>query len=108
MRLGAAFTVSHAKSELKDFPPGDDLSHKMMTCQHTTFALPDSAAPFGSSGNRFPDILFQPILDTFAHRVLAYECLVRTNEPARSARITTMAIQSAAAQNPDGLYLFPL
>jgi EAL domain-containing protein (putative c-di-GMP-specific phosphodiesterase class I) len=80
----------------------------MMTCQHTTFAPVDSPASFSGAGNGFPAILFQPILDTFAHRVLAHECVVSTIEPARNARINALAIQSAAAQNAEGRYLFRL
>jgi EAL domain-containing protein (putative c-di-GMP-specific phosphodiesterase class I) len=65
-----------------------------------------------------PLVLFQPIVDTFAHCVLAHECFVRTpktgvpgtgsedgRNPLQATQTRKLAIQSAASQNRGGLYL---
>jgi EAL domain-containing protein (putative c-di-GMP-specific phosphodiesterase class I) len=55
---------------------------------------------------------FQPIFDTFKHRVLAYECLPRqdrdTGETLEAARLRSLAIHSAARQTREGLHFFNL
>jgi EAL domain-containing protein (putative c-di-GMP-specific phosphodiesterase class I) len=96
-----------------------------MTCQHPVFGtaalrgpLPLEAVsePFDPESPWFEPILFQPVADTFEHRILAYECVSRgfailSDEPARlaqAARLRALSIQSAARQNPHGLYLFNL
>jgi EAL domain-containing protein (putative c-di-GMP-specific phosphodiesterase class I) len=79
-----------------------------MTCQHTLF---------GSGESQFPllpespvPILFQPIVDTFEHRILAHECLLRLSDtqPVEAARVRSLAIHSAALQAPQGLYFLNL
>jgi EAL domain len=95
--------VSHAKSELKDlFRSSDPLKRtkKQMACQHILFEPGESEGPLIPEYQReigFP-ALFQPIVDTFEHRILAHKCLVQPDEEA------VKAIQSAARQTPRGLY----
>jgi EAL domain-containing protein (putative c-di-GMP-specific phosphodiesterase class I) len=75
-----------------------------MACQHTLFEPGESQGPLlpGYQAEMNFPVLFQPIVDTFEHRVLAHQCLIRSNgEPAT-------AIHSAARQAPQGLYFLKL
>jgi EAL domain-containing protein (putative c-di-GMP-specific phosphodiesterase class I) len=80
-----------------------------MTCQHTLFAsqLTDPRSEAG-----FERVWFQPIVDTFEHRILAHECLFRsegdTRETIEGALGRALAIRSAASQSRQGLYFFNL
>jgi EAL domain-containing protein (putative c-di-GMP-specific phosphodiesterase class I) len=55
---------------------------------------------------------FQPIIDTFEHRILAYECLNgsegESSQTIEAARFRALAIHSAAKQARQGLYFFDL
>jgi EAL domain-containing protein (putative c-di-GMP-specific phosphodiesterase class I) len=101
-----------------------------MICQHTLFESGESHIPLPRQCQ--PEtgsiqILFQPIVDTFEHRILAHECLFRRSgiplsgaeqspeqSPEQSyngveaARVLSLAIQSAARQTPRGLYFLNL
>jgi EAL domain-containing protein (putative c-di-GMP-specific phosphodiesterase class I) len=52
-------------------------------------------------------IWFQPIVDTFEHRILAYDCVVRYAGDG-DAIMRSMAIHSAAEQSRQGLYFINL
>jgi EAL domain-containing protein (putative c-di-GMP-specific phosphodiesterase class I) len=59
---------------------------------------------------------FQPIIDTFEHRIFAYECLFRqegdssqtSGEGMNVARFRSLVIHLAARQELEGLYFFNL
>lgn len=59
---------------------------------------------------------FQPIVDTFEHRILAYECYLRSegdsgethSEGMEAAQCRALAIHSAARQARQGMYFFNL
>jgi EAL domain-containing protein (putative c-di-GMP-specific phosphodiesterase class I) len=55
---------------------------------------------------------FQPIVDTFEHRILAHECILRheghDNETIEAARTRVLTIHSAARQTRQGSYFFSL
>jgi EAL domain-containing protein (putative c-di-GMP-specific phosphodiesterase class I) len=55
---------------------------------------------------------FQPIVDTFEHRILAYECLFRQegdiSRDAKASQFRSLAIHSAARQTRRGLFFFSL
>jgi EAL domain-containing protein (putative c-di-GMP-specific phosphodiesterase class I) len=59
-----------------------------------------------------PQAWFQPIVDTFEHRILAHECFFRhegdDTEAIEAARVRALAIHSAAGQARQGLYFFNL
>jgi EAL domain-containing protein (putative c-di-GMP-specific phosphodiesterase class I) len=89
-----------------------------MSCQHILFEPGEGLGPLLREYEPEPSapILFQPIVDTFEHRILAHECLVRLSgaqagfegETVEAARVRSMAIQSAARQTPRGLYFLNL
>jgi EAL domain-containing protein (putative c-di-GMP-specific phosphodiesterase class I) len=95
-----------------------------MTCQHILFESGESQFPLcpefqlppgsgektGSVPVPFQPVLFQPIVDTFEHRILAHECLVNSHDriPLEAARLRSLAIHSAARQTPRGLYFLSL
>jgi|SRR5580658_7863024 EAL domain-containing protein (putative c-di-GMP-specific phosphodiesterase class I) len=75
-----------------------------MACQHILFE------PGESRGSLLAEyepetgapVLFQAIVDTFEHRILAHKCLLRLNGE------LVDAIQAAARQAPQGLYFLNL
>jgi len=75
-----------------------------MTCQHILFE------PGARQGSLLADyepetgalVTFQPIVDTFEHRILAHKCLIRLNDD------LVKAIHSIARQAPQGLYFLKL
>lgn len=84
-----------------------------MTCQHTLYASEESriAAPWENEG----EICFQPIVDTFEHRILAHRCL--TGPPdfqtggglaVQAARIRSHVIHAVGARAGKGLYFLNL
>jgi EAL domain-containing protein (putative c-di-GMP-specific phosphodiesterase class I) len=93
-----------------------------MSCQHILFDSGESRIPL--SRQYQPEtgsiqILFQPIVDTFEHRILAHECLLRLSgiplsgaeqsyDGVEAARVLSLAIHSAARQTPRGLYFLNL
>jgi EAL domain-containing protein (putative c-di-GMP-specific phosphodiesterase class I) len=89
-----------------------------MTCQHILFESGESPFPLPpeyqpetrSVPILFRPVLFQPIVDTFEHRILAHECLIKSHDgvPFGAARIRSLAIHSAARQTPGGLYFVDL
>jgi EAL domain-containing protein (putative c-di-GMP-specific phosphodiesterase class I) len=87
-----------------------------MTCQHTLFETRERQGPLLPEYGQGAPILFQPIVDTFEHRILAHECLVRVpeappgvgGETIEAARVRALAIQLAARQTPRGLYFLNL
>ena len=75
-----------------------------MTCQHILFE------PGQSQGSLLAEyepetgapVMFQPIVDTFEHRILAHKCLIRLHGD------LVKAIHSVALQAPWGLYFLKL
>ena len=86
-----------------------------MTCQHILFGPGESQVPIRPEAPAAGPQLqawFQPIVDTFEHRILAHECLLRPQgddrETIEAARTRARAIHSAAKQARQGLYFFNL
>jgi len=75
-----------------------------MACQHILYGSGESRIPLPPEykpETRTP-VLFQPIVDTFEHRILGHKCLIRLNDE------LVKAIRSAAGQAPGGLYFLNL
>jgi EAL domain len=92
--------VSHAISELKDYSVSADEFSKKMTC-HQILNSPEesqAALPREHEG----DTSFEPVVDTFEHRIIAYTCL------SRFAGTPIPAIHAAARQPGRGLYVVDL
>jgi EAL domain-containing protein (putative c-di-GMP-specific phosphodiesterase class I) len=89
-----------------------------MTCRHILFESgeTESPEPLENQPETSAPITFQPIVDTFEHRILAHECLIRLapvppgsgSEPVEAARVRSLAIHLAARQTPLGLYFLNL
>jgi EAL domain-containing protein (putative c-di-GMP-specific phosphodiesterase class I) len=75
-----------------------------MACQHILYGSVETriALPPEYELETGAPVLFQPIVDTFEHRLLAHECLIRLNGE------LVKAIRSAARQTPRGLYFLDL
>jgi EAL domain-containing protein (putative c-di-GMP-specific phosphodiesterase class I) len=79
-----------------------------MNCQHNSFGSREPRAE--------TPVWFQPIVDTFAHRVLAHQCLLRSKgipagdhgQSLEAAEVRSLTIRSAARQAPRGLYFVSL
>jgi EAL domain-containing protein (putative c-di-GMP-specific phosphodiesterase class I) len=90
-----------------------------MTCQHILFESGEGQLPLcpeyqplpgsGETTGSVP-VLFQPIVDTFEHRILAHECLLKSDDGVslEAARVRSLAIHSAALQTQRGLYFLNL
>jgi EAL domain-containing protein (putative c-di-GMP-specific phosphodiesterase class I) len=94
-----------------------------MTCQHPLFESGESQALFQQY---HPDtssipIMFQPIVDTFEHLILAHECITSgyrkepgaASDAIEAARVRSRAIHAAARESPvrgarQGLYFVNL
>src|SRR4051812_23645950 len=79
-----------------------------MNCHHNSFGLRESRVE--------TPIWFQPVVDTFGHRVLGHQCLLRhkriptdgEGQTLESAELRALTIRSAASQAPRGLYFLSL
>jgi EAL domain-containing protein (putative c-di-GMP-specific phosphodiesterase class I) len=81
-----------------------------MSCQNTLLELDQGLVPPTQDVPR-PETCFQPIVDTFEHRILAYDCAVRypsDGDPIDAAVMRSTAIRSAAAQARQGVYFVNL
>lgn len=87
-------------------------------CHHNSFAsdgLPAEGETAGSVQHA-PQVWFQPVVDTFGHRILGHQCLPWISkaqrdfggEAAQAARIRSVAIRAAAEQSRTGLYFLDL
>jgi EAL domain-containing protein (putative c-di-GMP-specific phosphodiesterase class I) len=84
-----------------------------MTCQHLLFAVSEDQVRIPLEEHR--EAWFRPIVDTFEHRILAYECLIQPSrrhtgdgETIEASRTRSLAIHAAARQARQGLYFFNL
>jgi EAL domain-containing protein (putative c-di-GMP-specific phosphodiesterase class I) len=80
-----------------------------MPCQHTLFGSVENrpVPPQEDLQERFQPIQFQPIIDTFEHRILAHECLPHS-PPGGAGTLWHLALRSAARQPNPGLYFLNL
>lgn len=89
-----------------------------MTCQHILFESGESQLPLplecqpetGSVPSLFQPVFFQPIVDTFEHRILAHECVLKSHDgvPFEAARFRSLAVHLAARQTAQSLYFLNL
>lgn len=87
-------------------------------CQHNSFASEDVPSPVeaADSPEHAPQVWFQPVVDTFGHRILGHQCLPWISkaqdgfggEAVHAARIRSAAIRAAAEQSRAGLYFLDL
>lgn len=85
-----------------------------MTCQHILFESDRAGLP--AAGETGFEFRFQPIVDTFEHRILAHECFVlQCGVPAgaaggsfEAAWLRSRVVHSAARQSRHGLYFLNL
>src|ERR1700722_5421461 len=95
-----------------------------MTCQHTFFESGEAQVPllrqYHPDTSSIP-IMFQPIVDTFEHLILAHECITSgyrkepgaASDAIEAARVRSRAIHAAARESParearQGLYFVNL
>jgi EAL domain-containing protein (putative c-di-GMP-specific phosphodiesterase class I) len=78
-----------------------------MSCQHTLLGPEVELVPATLDISRLEPIWFQPIVDTFAHRILAYDCVVRYTGDG-DAIMRSTAIRSVGEQAGKGLYFINL
>jgi EAL domain-containing protein (putative c-di-GMP-specific phosphodiesterase class I) len=104
-----------------------------MACQHVLFGTRDNRVPIPQELRQEdqpeiqeaqPEIRFQPIVDTFDHKVMGHQCLVNPRsviagfagglarcdavDSIEAARLRASAIRSASMQPRRGLYFFNL
>lgn len=87
-------------------------------CHHNSFAS-DPIPPEGETTEpveHAPQVWFQPVVDTFGHKILGHQCLPWIPRPqndfggaaVQAARIRSVAIRAAAEQSRAGLYFLDL
>jgi len=82
-----------------------------MSGQNTLLDLEEDLVPAAQEVLCLEPIWFQPIVDTFAHRILAYDCLIRHADDCNAveaAIMRSMIIHSAAGHAQHGLYFVNL